>query len=145
MCMQVVSTYHINLGICLTVTSSRGNRWSQLTVKMGKCLVIFIFSIVITYLSLHSALAVYSRSRAAYEALRSFKLLQLPCVRTLKYYIDANLESAGDSLERLQQSRKQYCALVEERKIAFEDKKRAVEERKKTAGESSNESNIMCE
>lgn len=33
----------------------------------------------------------YTRSPAAYEALKSFKLLQLPCVRTLKHYIDANL------------------------------------------------------
>ena len=70
------------------------------------------------------ALAVYSRSPAAYQALRGFKLLQLPCVRTLKYYyIDANLESAGDSVERLQQSRKQYVALIEEKK-KLQDKNR---------------------
>ena len=43
------------------------------------------------------ALAVYTRSPAAYDALKSFKLLQLPRVRTLKYYIDANLEQAGTS------------------------------------------------
>ena len=47
------------------------------------------------------ALAVYTRSPAAYEALRNFKLLQLPSVRSLKFYIDANLESAGDSIPRL--------------------------------------------
>ncbi len=82
----------------------------------------------------------YSRSPAAYEALRNFKLLQLPCVRTLKFYIDANLESAGDSLERLQQSRKQYCALIEDKKKAFEEHKRALAEKKKdNVGESSNE------
>ena len=62
------------------------------------------------------ALAVYSQSPAAYQALRGFKLLQLPCVRTLKYYIDTNLESAGNSVEWLQQSRKQYVALIEEKK-----------------------------
>ncbi len=77
----------------------------------------------------------YSRSPAAYEALRNFKLLQLPCVHTLKYYIDANLESAGDSLERLQQSRTQYCALVEDRKKEFEEKK-------KDARDSSNEGTL---
>lgn len=62
------------------------------------------------------ALAVYTRSPAVYEALWDFKLLQLPLVRTLKYYIDANLESAGDSMERLKQSRKQYVAFTEEKK-----------------------------
>jgi hypothetical protein len=61
-----------------------------------------------------SALAVYSRSPAAYEALKSFKLVQLPSVRTLKYYVDANLESAGDSTSRIMQSRKEYVAMVEE-------------------------------
>ena len=43
-------------------------------------------------------------------------------MRTLKYYIDANLESAGDSVERLQQSRKQYVALIEEKKKLQEEK-----------------------
>ena len=61
-----------------------------------------------------SALAVYSRSPAAYEALKSFKLVQLPSVRTLKYYVDGNLESAGDSTSRIMQSRKEYVAMVEE-------------------------------
>ena len=64
---------------------------------------------------------VYSRSPAAYQALCGFKLLQLPCVRTLEYYIDANLKSAGDSVERLQQSRKQYVALIEEKKVQEEN------------------------
>lgn len=68
------------------------------------------------------ALAVYTRSPAAYEALRDFKLLQLPSVRTLKYYIDANLESAGDSMERLKQSRKQYVAFTEEKRKESMDK-----------------------
>ena len=78
-----------------------------------------IYSSCCTYIVL--ALAVYSRSPAAYQALRGFKLLQLLCVRTLKYYIDANFESAGDSVERLQQSRKQYVALIEEKKKVQEE------------------------
>jgi len=48
-------------------------------------------------LSIILALAVYTRSPAAYDALRSFYLLQFPCVRTLKFYIDYNLEEAGAS------------------------------------------------
>lgn len=55
-------------------------------------------------------------SPAAYEALKNFKLIQLPSIRTLKDYIDANLECAGDSLSRIQQSRKEYVEMVEERK-----------------------------
>ena len=79
-----------------------------------------IYSSCCTYI-ITLALAVYSRSPVAYQALRDIKLLQLPCVRTLKYYIDANLESAGDSVERLQQSRKQYVALIEEKKVQEEN------------------------
>ena len=56
----------------------------------------------------------YSRSPAAYEALKSFKLVQLPSIRTLKYYVDANLENAGDSTSRIIQSRKEYIAMIEE-------------------------------
>ena len=62
------------------------------------------------------ALAVYTRSPAAYEALCNFKLLQLPSVRSLKFYIDANLENAGDSVLRLKKSRRQYLELVAEKK-----------------------------
>ena len=65
--------------------------------------------------SLVLALAVFTRSPAAYEALRNFKLLQLLSVRTLKLYIDANIESAGDSMARLQRSWKEYKAMVAER------------------------------
>ncbi len=68
------------------------------------------------------------------EALCNFKLLQLPCVRTLKYYIDANLESAGDSLEHLQQSRNTVLWLKRQ--------KERVEEKKKDARDSSNEGTI---
>ena len=46
------------------------------------------------------ALAVFTRSPAAHEALESFKLLQLPSVRTLKHYIDASLEGLGNCMKR---------------------------------------------
>lgn len=41
--------------------------------------------------------------------------MQLPSVRTLKYYVDANLKSAGDSHSRILQSRKQYIEMLEEK------------------------------
>ena len=44
----------------------------------------------------------FTRSPSAYEALRSVKLLQLLSVCSLKYYIDTNLEEAGDCLKRLE-------------------------------------------
>ena len=51
----------------------------------------YIFVICHHYTVVLTTLAVYTRNPAAYEALQSFKLLQLPCVRTLKYYINFNL------------------------------------------------------
>ena len=45
-------------------TGSHNNRWNMITYRM--------------------ALAVYSRSPAAYEALKSFKILQLPCKSSLQ-------------------------------------------------------------
>lgn len=60
------------------------------------------------------ALAVFTRSPSAYQALQGFGLLQLPSIRTLKSYIDANLEKAGDSIERLKQARKIYQSMVAE-------------------------------
>ena len=55
-------------------------------------------------LYMYLALTVYTRSPAAYEALHNFRLVQLPSVRFLKYFIDANLEDVGDSRARLVQS-----------------------------------------
>ena len=69
------------------------------------------------------ALAVFTRSPAAYEALKSFKLLQLPSVRTLKYYIDANLEGAGDCMNRLEDERRHYLLMLEKKKTDLEQKK----------------------
>ena len=65
----------------------------------------------------------FTRSPAAYEPLRSFKLLQLPSVRTLKYYIDANLEEAGDCMKRLEDERSQYVGMVSQ-KVAEQEKRK---------------------
>ena len=70
-----------------------------------------------------TALSVYTRSPAAYEALRSFKLLQLPSIRTLKHYIDGNLEAGGECLKRLEEERKSYLAMIEQVKQDLLDKK----------------------
>lgn len=66
----------------------------------------------------------YTRSPAAYEGLRSFKLLQLPSVRTLKHYVGANVEDTGECMDRLEQERRQYLVMVEKRRALEEKKKR---------------------
>ena len=59
----------------------------------------------------------YTRSPAAYEGLKSFELLQLPSVRTSKHYVGANLEDAGECMDRLEQERQQYLVMVEKRGV----------------------------
>lgn len=48
-----------------------------------------------------TALAVYTRSPAAYEALSNFHLLKLLSTRTIKTYIHSNVEAAGEAEVRL--------------------------------------------
>jgi len=61
-----------------------------------------------------SALAVYTWSPAAYEALSSFHLLQLPSTGTLKTYTRSNLEVGGEVEGRLAEERAKYDARVAE-------------------------------
>ena len=62
-------------------SGSKGNRWSMLTYRV--------------------ALAVFTRSPAAYEALKSFGILQLPSVRSLKHFIGSNLDKPGWSEDHM--------------------------------------------
>ena len=48
-------------------------------------------------ITIRVALAIFVRSPAAYEALKSFKLLQLPSRSTLQMYTSAFLDEAGNS------------------------------------------------
>ena len=56
-------------------TGKRSNCWSAVTIRL--------------------ALVVYCRSPAAYDALKSFELLQLPSRSTLQAYTGAFLEDCG--------------------------------------------------
>jgi hypothetical protein len=74
--IQVSNLEWIHVLLMFTVTSSKGNRWSAITARMGMflgawpmCCSDHVQPYVLT------ALAVYTRSPAAIEALRSFKLL----------------------------------------------------------------------
>ena len=72
---------------------------------------------VITY---RVALAVFSRSPAAYEALKSFKILQLPSVSTMKTYMRANREEPGPVYHRLAEEKTKYEEIKEfKRKMKF--------------------------
>ena len=72
---------------------------------------------VITY---WVALAVFSRSPAAYEALKSFNILQLPSVSTMKTYMRANREEPGPVYHRLAEEKTKYEEIKEfKRKMKF--------------------------
>ena len=56
----------------------------------------------------------YTRSPAAYEALSSFHLLQLPSAGTLKTYTRSNVEASGEVEERLAGERAKYDTRIAE-------------------------------
>ena len=56
----------------------------------------------------------YSRSPAAFEALSSFKILQLPSSTTLKSYVQSNKEAPTECATRLAHERSLYDAQIEE-------------------------------
>ena len=82
-----------------------GNRWNLITIRIGTlnnyCDVLFIFL-------WSTALAVYVRSPAAYEALKSFNIMQLPSKSTLQSYTGAFLHEAGACRESIIRQVTQY-------------------------------------
>lgn len=73
-----------------------GNRWSALTYRI--------------------ALAIFTRSPAAYEALKSYEVLKLPSVASLKQFTSANKQSPGLNLPHLRDAKETYTAYKVERK-----------------------------
>ena len=71
-----LSTLPLPIFIVITATGNRRNRWSMVTIRL--------------------ALAVYTRSPAAYDALKSFGLIQLPSRATLQAYTGAFRDDAGE-------------------------------------------------
>ena len=61
------------------------------------------------------ALAVYSRSPAAYEALKSFNILQLPCRASLQAFFSANRTAPGVDEDKIAEQRCLYEAFKEEK------------------------------
>ena len=66
---------YLHIFIFIIATGNRRNRWSMVTIRL--------------------ALAVYTRSPAAYDALKSFDLIQLPSRATLQAYTGAFRDEAG--------------------------------------------------
>ena len=60
-----------------------------------------------------AALAIYTRSPSAFEALASFNILQLPGISTLKSYVHSNKEAPGQCTKRLAEERRLYDAHIE--------------------------------
>ena len=58
----------------------------------------------------------YTRSPAAYEALKGFDVLKLPSVSSLKAFTGSNLEAPGDIQKRLSESYTDYQAMIEQKK-----------------------------
>ena len=76
-------------------TGNRNNRWNLITYRL--------------------ALAVYTRSPAAYEALKSFNILQLPCKGSLQAFLSANRAAPGVDEERIAEQRRLYEAFKEQK------------------------------
>ena len=72
------------------MTGHRGNRWSTITIRIGTA-----YESKYINALYFIALAIFVRSPAAYEALKSFNILQLPSKSTLQSYTGAFLHSPG--------------------------------------------------
>ena len=60
-------------------------------------------------------LAVYTRSPAAYEALSSFNILQLPSVSRMKSFTGANYQKEGPNFTLLHAAKQEYQKYNNER------------------------------
>ena len=83
-----------------------------------KCIIFFNWYAHVQVLLYLAALAVYTRSPTAYEALKGVGILQLPSVSSLKTFTSFNVKSASVSEERLAFARKQYNAMMEEKRTS---------------------------
>ena len=73
------------------LTGHRGNRWNMITYRI--------------------ALAVYIRSPAAYKALKSFNVLNLPSKRSLQKCVSHNNDDPGRCDDYLDAQMKTYAAM----------------------------------
>ena len=88
--------HHSHTNIPFIETGNRTNRWNLITYRL--------------------ALAVHVRSPAAYEALKSFGVLQLPCKRSLQYFLGANASTPGVNEKAMSEQRNLYDAFCAQQK-----------------------------
>lgn len=91
--------------LCTTGTGKRSNRWNVITIRMGKYM--YYMQLEFEYFATLKALAVFSHSPAAYEALKSFNILQLPSRATLQSYT-AFLHEQGAGYHCISEQVSQY-------------------------------------
>ena len=97
-CLEHRHSVNILLNIFLflmLVTGKRSNQWSMVTIRMGKTF-LNTSKIIICFV-LFAALTIFTRSAAAYEALKSFDILQLPSRSLLQSYTGTFLHESGAS------------------------------------------------
>ena len=84
----------------------------MITIRIGMLLdKLFLY---ITYLETILALAVFTRSPAAYNALKSFKILQLPSRSTIQSYTGSFLHEPGASSSCIANQLATYMVYKEE-------------------------------
>ena len=62
------------------------------------------------------ALAIFTHSPAAYEALKGYQILNLPSVPSLKQFTAANKQAPGLNLPHLHDAKQTYTAYKKERR-----------------------------
>uniref|UniRef100_A0A1X7TCY2 Uncharacterized protein n=1 Tax=Amphimedon queenslandica TaxID=400682 RepID=A0A1X7TCY2_AMPQE len=85
-------------------TGRKSNRWSVITIRI--------------------ALAIYARSPAAYDALKSFNVLQLPSRSTLQSYTGAFLHQPGANHDSISEQVAQFLLHCHQRKQEGKSRKR---------------------
>lgn len=79
----------------IPATGKHNNRWNLITYRM--------------------ALAVYCRSPAAYDALKTFSILQLPCKSSLKDFLSESKAEPGVNEQKIAEQRFVYEAFKEQK------------------------------
>ena len=93
-----------------SASGKRSNQWSMVTIRIGMLEYIDMLNYFMSFL----ALAVFTRSPAAFEALKSFGILQLPSRSTLQSFTGAFLHEPGVSNQCIADQVAQYVTFKAE-------------------------------
>ena len=90
---------HMDTLYSILVTGRTSNKWSNVTLRV--------------------AMAIFSRSPAAYRALKALRVLQLPCDRTLRHYMQRHSSHPGINEDLLHQAALRYSDNLSQRENAM--------------------------